>query len=78
MRRRGFADVPRVAVDYQLLEQWRRRREAAQFERRIEQAVAYVERRAEAARMLDPAPAASRPTRLRAVDPAPEPAEPTA
>ncbi len=71
MRQPATADVPRVAVDYQLLEHWQRRREVAQFERRIEQAVAYVERRVEAIRRLEAAPAEPEPTRLRAVDPKP-------
>ena len=47
------ADVSRMSVDYRLLDRWQRQRETAQFERRIEQAVAYVERRAAAIRALE-------------------------
>lgn len=61
------ADVTRMSVDDRYLERWQRSREKADFERRIEQAVAYVERRAAAVRAVDIVQPA--PPRLRVVDP---------
>jgi hypothetical protein len=66
------ADQSRMAVDYQLVEHWQRRRAVEEFERRVTQAVEYVERRVEALRAIEtaepePEPVSERP-RLRAVD----------
>lgn len=61
------ADVTRMSVDYRLLDQWQRQREAAQFERRIEQAVAYVERRAQAIRAVESLPVEPEHAPLRVV-----------
>ena len=62
------ADQSRMAVDYQLVEHWQRTRAVEEFERRVQQAVAYVERRVEALRAIEDAPPESERPRLRAVD----------
>jgi hypothetical protein len=50
------ADARSVSVHYQLLERWRQSQNRQQFERQVEQAVAYVEKRVSDLRAVEDEP----------------------